>query len=167
MKRAIIFCFLLSTLAVSCQGSLVEKETAKSTLSEKESALLARDEIEEIVGEQLVQVNWVKLKSGNLIFGINYAADLKPASHPDAFFDQFNRVALVASTYFYQTNTQAVNIMVMAEDIDFPTADRNPPLYQVVIEKKDVSAWVIGEITDAEFIESWYVVPLAVFPTPG
>jgi hypothetical protein len=169
MKKAIIFCFVLSILTISCQGSPVEKDTnntAKSTLSERESAELAHDAIEKIVGQQRAQVYWLTLKRGNLIFGITYATDLKPASQPEAFFDQFNRVTLTASTYFHQTSTKAQNIIVMAEDIDFPTADRNPPLRQVIIEREAVSAWVVGEITDAKFIESWFVVPLEVFPTP-
>ncbi len=47
-------------LAVSCQGSLVEEEsgdTARSTLSERDAALLARDAIEETVGKQLNETN--------------------------------------------------------------------------------------------------------------
>lgn len=138
--------------------------TGKAALSERESADLARVAIENMV-EQQVQVFWHSPEKGHLIFGISYATDLKPESQPDAFHDQFNRVTLLAATYFQQTSTEAENIIVMAEDVDFPTSDNYPPLHQVIIEKEAVSAWIAGEKTDVEFIESWFVVPLDAFPT--
>lgn len=138
--------------------------TGKATLSEEESADLARVAIENIVGQQ-VQVFWHSPEKGHLIFGISYATDLKPESQPDVFNDQFKSVTLIAANYFYQTSTKAENIIVMAEDVDFPTADKYPPLRQVIIEKEAVSAWAVGEKTDSEFIESWFVVPIEVFPT--
>jgi len=138
--------------------------TGKAALSEDESAYLARVAIEKIVGQQ-VQVFWHSPQKGHLIFGISYATDLKPESQPDAFSDQFKRVTLIAATYFYQTSTKAENIIVMAEDVDFPTADKYPPLRQVIIEKEAVSAWAVGKKTEAEFIESWFVMPIEVFPT--
>lgn len=144
---------------------IITDNTGKSTLSERESADLARVAIEQIVGKQQVQVFWHTPQRGHLIFGISYATDLKPESQPDAFTDQFNRVTLLAATYFYHTNTKAQNIIVMAEDVDFPTSDKYPPLHQVIIEKEAVSAWAAGEKTDLEFIKSWFVVPIEVFPT--
>ena len=143
---------------------LITYSTGKAALSEEESADLTRAAIENIV-EQHVQVFWHSPEKGHLIFGISYATDLKPESQPDAFNDQFNRVTLLAATYFQQTSTEAENIIVMAEDVDFPTSENYPPLRQVIIEKEAVSAWVAGEKTDAEFIESWFVVPLEAFPT--
>jgi hypothetical protein len=147
------------------EQKIITENTGKSTLSERESADLARVAIEQIVGKQQVQVFWHTPQRGHLIFGISYATDLKPESQPDAFTDQFNRVTLLAATYFHQTSTKAQNIIVMAEDVDFPTSDKYPPLRQVIIEKETVSAWAVGEKTDAEFIESWFVVPIEVFPT--
>jgi hypothetical protein len=169
MKRAAIFCFLLSMLTISCQGfpaATKPDPTDTSSLTESKAAFLARAAIKEIVGQQLVQVNWLTLR-GDLVFVINYATDLKPSSQSDDFSDQFNHIAFITSKFFYQTNTQSKAIMVMAQDVDFPTADRNPPLYQVVIRKEAISAWSNGETSDAEFIQSWFVVPLEVFPTPG
>jgi len=147
------------------EQKIITDNAGKSTLSERESADLARVAIEQIVGQQQVQVFWHTPQRGHLIFGISYATDLKPESQPDAFTDQFNRVTLLAATYFHQTRTKAQNIIVMAEDVDFPTSDKYPPLRQVIIEKETVSAWAVGEKTDAEFIESWFVVPIEVFPT--
>lgn len=138
--------------------------TGKAALSEEESAELARVAIENVV-EQPVQVFWHSPEKGHLIFGISYATNLKPKSQPDAFNDQFKRVTLIAATYFYQTSTKAENIIVMAEDVDFPTADKYPPFRQVIIEKEAVSAWAVGEKTESAFIESWFVVPIEVFPT--
>ncbi len=169
MKRTIVFFFLLSLLAISCQRLSVKQDpdnTKNRRLSERESANLVREEIERIVGPQQAQVYWVTLKRGNLIFGITYATRLKPTSQPDIFLEQFNRVALIASKYYDQTDTQALNIIVMAEDVDFPTSAYYPPLRQVIIKKEDVSAWATGKTTEAKFIESWFVTPLEVFPTP-
>lgn len=142
----------------------ITSSIGKAALSEKESADLARVAIEKIVGQQ-VQVFWHSPQKGHLIFGISYATELKPESQPDAFNDQLNRVALLAATYFQQTSTEAENIIVMAEDVHFPTSENYPPLHQVIIEKEAVSAWAVGEKTDKEFIESWFVVPLEAFPT--
>jgi hypothetical protein len=169
MKRTMGFYFLLSMLALSCQGIFVKRDSDISQtrkLSESESANLAREEIESIVGAKRAQVYWLTMKDGNLIFGITYATALKPASQSDTFLDQFNQVALIASKYYNQTSTQAVSIIVMAEDIDFPTSDYYPPLRQVIIENEDVAAWAAGKTTDAKFIESWFVTPVEVFPTP-
>jgi hypothetical protein len=173
MKRPILVCVLLFLLAISCRGISAEatlevtpEATTPSLLTESASARLARQEIREVVGGELVHANWVTLKRENLVFLVNYATDLNPDSQPDAFLDQFNRVALIASTYFHRTDTQAVNVMVMAEDVDFPTEDGNPPLRQIVIETAAIADWADGKLTDAEFIESWFVVPLEIFPTP-
>ncbi len=148
------------------EQKVITDNAGKSTLSERESADLARTAIEKIVGQQRVQVFWHSPERGHLIFGIAYGTNLKPEGQPDAFIDEFNRVTLIAATYFHQTSTKAKNIIVMAEDVDFPTSDNNPPLRQVIIEKEAVSAWAVGEKTDAEFIETWFVVPIEVFPTP-
>jgi hypothetical protein len=145
--------------------TIITANTGKSTLSETESADMARAAIEKIVGQQRAQVYWLTLR-GDLLFGITYATNLKPESQPDTFIDQFNRVTLIAATYFHQTSTKAENIIVMAEDVDFPTSDNYPPLRQVIIEKEAVSAWAVGEKTDVEFMETWFVVPIEVFPTP-
>lgn len=144
----------------------IKYSTGKAALSESESADLARLAIEKIVGQQKVQVFWHSPQRGHLIFGISYATDLNPESQPDAFSDQFNHVTLMAATYFHQTSTEAENIIVMAEDVDFPTADKYPPLRQVIIEKEAASAWAVGKKTDTEFIQSWFVVPIEAFPTP-
>ena len=164
-----VFFFLFSLLVISCQGISVNRDSDGSQtrkLSESKSVDLAREEIERIVGAERAQVYWLTMKDGNLIFGITYATNLKPGSQSDTFLDQFNQVALIASKYYYQTNTQAVNIIVMAEDIDFPTSDYYPPLRQVIIDNEAVAAWADGKTTDAQFIESWFVTPLEVFPTP-
>ena len=169
MKRAIVFFFLLSLLAISCQGISVRRDSdvpQTRRFSENESVDLAREEIENIVGAERAQVYWLTMKDGNLIFGITYATDLKPTSQSDPFLEQFNQVALIASKYYYQTNTQAVNIIVMAEDSDFPTSDYYPPLRQVIIENEAASAWATGKMTDDKLIESWFVTPIEVFPTP-
>lgn len=172
MKRPVLTCVLLFLLAIACRGISAQatleatpEATTPSLLTESAAARLAYKEIREVIGDNWVRANWVTLR-GNLVFLVYYATDLDPGSQPDAFLDQFNRVALIASTYFHRTDTQAVNVMVMAEDIDLPTEDGNPPLRQIVIETAAIADWVDGEMTDAEFIGSWYVVPLEIFPTP-
>ena len=167
MKRLIVACLSLTILALACRGTAGEQDPrlAITTPAEKETAQLTLEAIEKYTGSPLVQVNWLKL-SGDLVFAINYATELNPESQPDAFFSEFNQVALTAANYFHQTDTQAKAMSVMAEDIDLPTADRNPPVYQVIIERSRISAWISGETTQEEFIASWYAVPLHVFPTP-
>jgi hypothetical protein len=147
------------------EQKIIRNNTGRSTISETEAADLTRIAIEKIAGQQRVQVFWHTPERDHLIFGIAYATNLKPGSQPDAFTDEFNRVTLIAATYFHQTSTKAQNIIVMAEDVDFPTSEKYPPLRQVIIEKVAVSEWAVGEKTDAEFIESWFVVPIEAFPT--
>lgn len=148
------------------EQKIVTDNAGTSTLSENESAELTRIAIENIVEPHRVQVFWHSPEKGHLIFGIVYATDLKPESQPEEFADLFNRVTFTAATYFHQTRTKAENVIVMAEDVDFPTSDHYPPLRQVILEKDAVSAWMAGEKTDTEFIGTWFVVPIEAFPTP-